>query len=438
MNQKCLLIADDLTGGADAGAQFAKRGLTTLLVSLREETGINIHKYISKDVLVINTDSRGLARDKASRLVSSLCKEFDRSLFPIIYKKIDSTLRGNVGIEIDAILKETGIPTCFLTPAYPEQNRTLVNGILRVEGKPLASTEAASDAASPVQESDVQKLLQDQSQNKIGRIGLPLVTCGLERLKEKVSEERNKGSKIIIFDAVTRQDLRNVADAGFALGNQPFFAGSAGLAEEVARRLFPRERTTKTQRTTKPLTHVFIIIGSVSSVTREQLEWLQRRDMLSFELRKSFLTKEGLDFEAAKGELIGSISHALAKGHVILATCSERLVSEDPGTFPIHLKIVKIIGGIVLSVLKESNASIQHLALIVTGGDTAMSVFNTLKMEGIEIEGELLKGIVRGQLTGGDWDGLTVVTKAGAFGKEDALEKIVRTLEKGTLSTEKE
>jgi len=438
MRQRCLLISDDLTGGADAGAQFAKRGLSTLLISFREGTDIDFHKYVSKDVLVINTDSRGLNPDKASRLVSSLCRKYDRNLFALIYKKIDSTLRGNVGFEIDAILKETNIPICFVTPAYPEQNRTLVNGILMVGGKPLAFTEAARDAASPVQESHVQKLLQDQSRNNIGKIELSHVAAGQEYLKEIVKEERNKGNKIIIFDAVTRQDLRNVAEIGFDLDKRPLFVGSAGLAEEVARKLSPRERSTRNQHSTKPLTHVFIISGSVSNVTQQQLKRLQRRDFFSFELSKSFLTKEGPDLEAAKEELIPIISDALAKGHVILRTCSERLLPEGLGAAPIHPKIVKVIGEVALSVLKESRVGIRDTALVLTGGDTAFSVLSLLKIEGMEIDGEILEGIVIGRLIGGRWDSLKVVTKAGAFGKEDALEKIIKMLETGSPSTKEE
>ncbi len=438
MRQRCLLISDDLTGGADAGAQFAKRGLSTLLISFREGTDIDFRKYVSKDVLVINTDSRGLNPDKASRLVSSLCRKYDRDLFAIIYKKIDSTLRGNVGSEIDAILKETNIPICFVTPAYPEQNRTVVNGILMVGGKPLAFTEAARDAASPVQESDVQKLLQGQSRNNIGKIELSHVAAGQEHLKGIVKEERNKGNKIIIFDAVTRQDLRNVAEIGFDLDKRPLFAGSAGLSEEVARKLFPIECSSRTWKPTNPCSHVFIISGSTSSITHEQLKQLERRHITSFELSKSFLTKEGPDLEAAKEKLIPIISDALAKGHVILRTCSERLLPGGLGAAPIHLKIVKVMGEMALSVLKESRVDIRDTALVLTGGDTAFSVIHLLRIEGIEIDGEILEGIVIGRLIGGRWDSLKVVTKAGAFGKEDALEEIIKMLETGSPSTKEE
>jgi uncharacterized protein YgbK (DUF1537 family) len=92
MSQRCLLIADDLTGGADAGPNLQK-GLRTLLISLLEDAKIDFSKHTHQDVLVINTDSRGLSPEKAFLKVSNLLKHFDQELFPIIYKKIDSTLR---------------------------------------------------------------------------------------------------------------------------------------------------------------------------------------------------------------------------------------------------------------------------------------------------------------------------------------------------------
>ena len=107
------------------------------------------------------------------------------------------------------------------------------------------------------------------------------------------------------------------------------------------------------------------------------------------------------------------------------------LLPEDSKDLPIHLRIVKTLADIALSSLELSKVDIRDLALILTGGDTAQSIINVLGNEGIEIEGELLEGIVRGHLIGGNWDGLSVITKAGAFGKENALEKIVEILETG-------
>ena len=114
-----LLIADDLTGGADAGVQFAKRGLKTLLLPFRGEGRSPLAARPAQDVLVINTITRGLPPAEAFDILSGLLKGFDPKRFPILYKKIDSTLRGNIGSEIDAILRGNESSPLFPGPVLP-------------------------------------------------------------------------------------------------------------------------------------------------------------------------------------------------------------------------------------------------------------------------------------------------------------------------------
>jgi uncharacterized protein YgbK (DUF1537 family) len=434
MNQRCLLIADDLTGGADAGAQFAKRGLSTLLISLKGDSQIDFSKYAQRDVLVVNTDSRGLSPERAYTLLSNLLKDYQKDPFPILYKKIDSTLRGNIGYEIDAILKETDSSLCFMAPSYPEQNRTLVGGIMIVGEKPLALTEVARKTASPVQESHVYKILQNQSCHKVGWIDLTHVASSSEGLQKAVEKEERKGSKIIIFDAVSRQDLNNVADVAFLMQRKPLFVGSAGLAEEVAKKL--SHLRGGALRTVKPYKHIFIISGTASSVSHQQLKRIENRNIPMFQLSPSSILANGTEAEREKKEFSEEIANSLSRGITLLKTPSEMLQSKDSNDLPIHLRITRALATVVLLALKASKVEPPDLAVIVTGGETAQHVINGLGTEGIEIEGELLEGIVKGHLIGGNWDGLSVITKAGAFGKEDALERILEMLEAGSPLTQ--
>jgi uncharacterized protein YgbK (DUF1537 family) len=431
MSQRCLLIADDLTGGADAGAQFAKRGLQTLLLSLLDEAKIDFSKHAHSDVLVVNTDSRGLTPEKAFLKVSNLLKRFDQKLFPIIYKKIDSTLRGNVGHEIDAILKETKGSLCFMAPSYPEQNRTLVGGILIVGEKPVALTEVAKSTAFHIQESHVYKILQNQSQNSVGWIDLTHVASSHERLRETVDAERKKGNQIIIFDAVSRGDLKNIVEAAFYIERIPLFVGSAGLAEEVAKKLNPSKG--ETSQKIKSFNHILIVSGTASSVTHQQLKQVERRGIPSFQLTPSLILGDDAKAEKERKDLSRKIANSLLQGISILRTPSEMLDSKDSSESSIHLKITKNLASVALLALGAYKIEPTDLALILTGGETAQHVINGLGTEAIEIEGELLEGIVRGHLIGGNWDGLMVVTKAGGFGRKDALEKIVRMIGTGPL-----
>lgn len=436
MVQRCLLIADDLTGGADAGAQFAKWGLNTLLISWKDNSRVALSKYTHQDVLVVNTNSRGLSPDKASSLISNLLKNYEKDLFPILYKKIDSTLRGNIGYEIDAILKRMNGSLCFMAPSYPEQNRRLVGGIMIVGEKPLALTEIARSTTSPIQESHVYKLLQQQSQNSVGWIDLTLVASNVKGLQNAVEKEQKRGIRLIIFDAVSRRDLTNVAEVGFSLKKKPLFVGSAGLAEEVAKAISPPKFPL---RPIKSFKHILIVSGTASTVTHQQLRRLESKRISAFQLHKSLLINDDPKVQTDRKDFSKKIAKSLSQGVAILKTPSEMLFTEDSKDLPIHLKIVKTLADITLQSLELSKVAIRDLALILTGGDTAQSIMNVLENDGIEIEGELLEGIVRGHLIDGNWNGLSIITKAGAFGRDDALEKIINTLQiKSPLNKEEE
>ncbi|MDP2755778.1 MAG: nucleotide-binding domain containing protein, partial [Nitrospirota bacterium] len=106
----------------------------------------------------------------------------------------------------------------------------------------------------------------------------------------------------------------------------------------------------------------------------------------------------------------------------------ERWTGNGDEAAHIPQRITGVMAGVALEALREARVDAGDLALILTGGDTALGVLQLLDYQGIELEGELLAGIVRGNLRGGPWDGLTVVTKAGAFGKEDALFRIMERL----------
>lgn len=430
--QNCLIIADDLTGGADAGVQFAKQGLKTLLIPFTGE-GLNPFAGRPEEALVVTTGSRGLSPAKAFDTLSALLEGFDSGRFPILYKKIDSTLRGNIGSEIEAILEKTGLPLCFLAPSYPEQGRTLVGGSLMVGGKPLALTEAARDAASPVRESDVRKLLTGQTPLSIGTIALADVASGRNALREAVGREQRAGRRIIVFDAASRGELATIAEVALSMERVPLLAGSAGLAGEVAKLLIPGPVRTgpdqalqSTPTGKRSLRHVLTVAGSASALTHAQLQRLRERGIPSFELPMDFVSGRGTAGAEERREFARSLGRTLASGSAILRTSAERWTGDGGAAIP--ERITAAIADAAVEALREAGVRANDLALILTGGDTALGVLQLLSYEGIDLEGELLAGIVQGNLRGGPWDGLAIVTKAGAFGKEDALVRIMEML----------
>jgi len=211
------LIADDLTGACDAGVQFAERGISTI-VWLDPELGE------PAQVAVVTTNSRNDPPEVARRKVVEAC----RLLGAVVFKKIDSTLHGNIVPEIEAALEACGFREAWLAPAFPAQGRTVREGWLRVEG---------SDRC----------------------VHLPTLLGGHPRIRW--------------FDATTQDDLARVARHAFSGEPRPLLVGSAGLAREVAALLPVGQAVPPVHRSSQG--DVLFVIGSTNPVTLAQVEYLK-------------------------------------------------------------------------------------------------------------------------------------------------------------------
>lgn len=146
---KVLVLADDLTGALEAGAAFAQRGLRSRVTVLKAE-------WKAERVLVIDTESRHLSASEAASRIATLAVERPR----LVYKKTDSTLRGNIRAELGA-LSHAG-PVLYV-PAYPQLGRTLKNGCLHVHDVPVEQSAFASDPLHPVRDGNIANLLEGLS-----------------------------------------------------------------------------------------------------------------------------------------------------------------------------------------------------------------------------------------------------------------------------------
>jgi D-threonate/D-erythronate kinase len=432
-NKRCLIIADDLTGAADTGVQFVSQGLDTCLISPDGAQPIDFNRYQRRDVLVVNTHSRGLDARQASERIALLLKDYRRDPFPLVYKKIDSTLRGNMGSEIDALMEKTGLSIGFMAPSFPEQKRSLVGGIMMVDGKPLSQTEAAQDSVSPIHESHVHKILGAQSRMDITRIDLTHVASTVEKLHDEVMRECISGKgMLIIFDAVTHKDLRNVAEVGFRMPQPPLLIGSAGLAREIAEELSASAGHRPFSPEITEAVHVLIVSGSASGVTHGQIRRLEETGSVSsFDLGAGVRPDDEKTREEWMIGTAGRMGEALRLGHVLLKSPLERL--EPRVGISVQARITYELAVMARHALVASGMPIGSLMLVATGGDTAMAILQALNAEELHILGQVIEGVAMSRLAGGAYEGLRIVTKAGAFGEADALKKIIGIVTGKTL-----
>ena len=417
------VIADDFTGACDVAVQFKKQGLETVVLTDIEFLGSFKGVF---DVVVVDTETRNLTSEDAYRKVRRAVRLLRQNNVKLVYKKIDSTLRGNIGAEINAVMDELDVKAIIVAPAFPDQKRTVINGHLLVNGEPLEKTEYAYDPLSPVSGSRVSMLIEKQAKKKVGEILLPQIRKDVDLIVKEIRSQIKAGKEVIVADAEIQSDLERIAEASLALN--VLLCGSAGLASALSSRLAVQSR-------------VLVVSGSVNKVTLNQIEMaVKKLDVKLIEPVLSGILQDKERIDEVSDDLVEEAEKALAEGKdVIIRLASSRsLISEiqDAGK---RLGMNKLqVADLLLSILSRATRKILgghcFKGLILIGGDTSIRIMDALGAKAIRSEGEFLPGIPSGRIIGGICDGMQVVTKAGGFGDRYTLVKIMKSL-KGHAET---
>src|SRR6266850_1981408 len=180
------IVADDLTGACDTGALFAARAPVPVSIWPRRAAADAV-------VRVVDTESRTLSGpDAAERAATVAAGGRARHWF----KKIDSTLRGPIGAEVDALMRATGIATAIVCPAFPAQRRVVLDRALLVAGTPVAATPIARDPTFPAGAgSSVVDLLRPQLDRALAWIPIDQLRAGADALAARL--RRLAGTAIV-------------------------------------------------------------------------------------------------------------------------------------------------------------------------------------------------------------------------------------------------
>ena len=416
------VITDDLTGANDTAVQFAKKGLRTCVFLDTEsasEKGL--------EVVVLNTESRSLPAPLAVERVRNAFHSLSLSESDILFKKIDSTLRGNVVPEVEEALKLSKKEIAIVAPAYPKNRRTTVHGTHYVRGIPVAETEAAADPRCPVKLSHIPTLFQ--SQGSLPTASIPLEQVRMATLRERISTLAQEGRRILVFDAEVEEDLQRIVREVLASGRKSLWVGSAGLAEALSEQYIRTRRidgfftSPAVQSSLSPAPRpALVILGSMSEVSTQQGEVFAHWAGIEPLILDPKETLKGNP--QVREQVLESIHTQLREGkHTLLMSHRQKMEPSSNGSSdPIEtlLRTFQGLGaGIDFSLCS---------GLIVTGGDIAMAVCEGMGVHSIEVLDETSPGIPLGLVRGGKWEGLPLVTKAGAFGSSDAFILAVRRI----------
>jgi len=345
------ILADDLTGACDTGAFFARPAPVPVTVFPQRPA--------RADVTVVDTESRPLAAAQARERVRAAAGRAPRP--DLWLKKVDSTLRGAVAAEIDALIVEAGALLC---PAFPAQHRTVVDGVLRIAGTPVAETALARDPDFALGGSNVIDALRAGSPRPV--VGCPLGALRSGRLSAP------EGA-IVVCDAESDADLELIVTAGLESRPRPVLAGSAGLAAALARRLGLAGEPPTIPSGLRWL----IVAGSLHPATAAQL--------------------------------------AAARGHGARILAPPASIAADRQAVAAEL---------ARQARKLIDAEGVDL-VAVTGGDTAVALYREFDAERIELLGAPLPGLALGRLRRADGRELRLLTKAGGFGAPDLFARLM-------------
>lgn len=389
------IIADDLTGATDSGAQLARAGYR-VAVAFHDA---QLPPSEDLDAVVVDTDSRQLDPESSRHRVSEVARQLKH--VRIFYKKIDSTLRGQLTTEIEAALRESGRPGAIIAPAFPGNDRTTLKGVQLVHDEAVHETKFAKDPVTPVREGHIPSLLaaaglSDIGTLDVGDLGVP------ERAEEVLGKYR-----WAVADAADDTHLRSLVEA-VPDPAEFLWVGSAGLVKALGE-VYPGPWAgVDSCGEPKQGGRVLVVVGSMSEVSREQLRRLDGEPAAEIlELSANALVNgDSSLIESALREAGKSLKDGKS---VALSSTSEEVTERDAGR--IVESLAKVVDGL----------SEQRLfdALVLTGGDTAVHVSRKLSARGIMLKGEIEAGVATGTLIGPQ--PYRVITKAGGFGTPETL-----------------
>jgi uncharacterized protein YgbK (DUF1537 family) len=396
------IIADDLSGALDATAPFAARGADARVVISLEALAVTLNAWQGQwpDVIAVNTESRHLEAEEAALRVSEAVRLLKRINPQQWFKKVDSTLRGQVIAECRALREALGTPL-LLAPAVPAQGRIVRDAEVWVDGTPLRETAYHQDA---------------RSTPLAGPIDQAFAASGLPLQRYRPGREGPLPSNDCIADAASDEMLSALYESalyGSALiaKENRAMAGAAGLATAIAQHCFglPGEIS----RSLHSVNMVLYAVGSRSPRAAEQLQQLcqQLPDV-------AIVAADGAPCAAPRTSPCNSPcdspfnSHALSACVVVPGGSSAARTANE---------VAEAMAAQVASITSTWKDDDESL-LFLTGGDIAMAVLSRQGVSYITVEAEWSPGVALGYL-----DGIPrrrVMTKAGGFGDPQLLVRL--------------
>lgn len=414
-------IADDFTGATDLASMLARSGVN---VSLRIGVPLSTPENTA-EIEVIALKTRSISASKAiEESLSALkwLKEAGAKKYFFKYcSTFDSTAEGNIGPVSEALMNELKVDQTIYCPAFPENGRSIYMGNLFVGQKLLSESSMKDHPLTPMNDSNLMRLLSAQVSRRVGLADRIVVNSGVNSLKEKLISLKENDVPHVIVDAVADTDLDTIASA---CQDMDFITGGSALAMPLAEfykasgKISANDNSFMNKRLN---TGSIILSGSCSEMTIIQVKNFIQRGAAAFQLDPIDLAENGV-----KKVLDWLSSQDFTKNIIIYAT-------SDPDTVKkVQAELgVDMAGKIVEQGLSECAIAARELGIknfIIAGGETSGAITKALNVRQLDIGIEIAPG-VPWTFSGKRNNQIALSLKSGNFGSEEFFTEALNKLE---------
>jgi uncharacterized protein YgbK (DUF1537 family) len=238
------------------------------------------------------------------------------------------------------------------------------------------------------------------------------------------------GSRILVVDCVTQEDLDLIADAVITSGRKTVAVDPGVFTATLARKLItPSQKREKSR--------ILAVVGSVNPNTRKQMEelWLSQRTHNVF-----VETKKLLESEAQRQDEIVRVTEEILKDcdrNVISTVTGDGIYPENRIDFAPYTKRYQCSIDEVTEKINSAFAEITYRifkaepsfrGLYTSGGDVTVAVCEKFQTAGLSLQDEVLPLAAYGQFLKGEFEGVHIITKGGSQGNSDAINRCITYL----------
>lgn len=263
------VIADDFTGATDIASFLVQNGLTTI-----QFNGIPASEEMTEaQAIVISLKSRSCPADQAvSQSLAALAwlqKQGCERFYFKYCSTFDSTAQGNIGPVTDALLNALGETQTVICPALPVNGRTVYQGYLFVGDQLLSDSGMRHHPVTPMQDSNLMRLMTSQATGKAGLIAAAQIDQGAESVRQALDQLAEQGISYVVTDTLHQGHLLTL---GEALSDRRLVTGGSGLAIGLARQWTTAGTDAEAERAGRPHgDRAVVLSGSCSQMTNRQV-----------------------------------------------------------------------------------------------------------------------------------------------------------------------